>query len=155
MLLFWFSCRMFSTSQRKLKQFKKKMEFLSIQLLPFSVVFFFLSLFSLGKKKRKGQKRKRKVHFNFVLLFCDSLLPPFLFSVNSFTPKSPKNASVSLGCFSECTHKKQVFLLVLRGSGGEEGSRECAAGVGQGFSVQSMGQPPLVPWEEQKKPGKW
>lgn len=137
MLLFWFSCRMFSSLQRTLKNFKKKMGFLSIQLLPFSVVFF-LSLFT-WKKKRKGQKRKRKVHLIFY--FSPSPLPPFHQFLHS---QKYKEYSGFFGVFfTEHTHGKRVSLLVLRGGGGEEGSWERTARVGQGFSVHGTGQPQL------------
>lgn len=96
MLLSWFTCRMILFA-KKAETIKKKLEFLCIQLLPFSIVFFPSSLFAWKKKR---PKQKSLFEFCTLLYFYPS---PFFPSANSFIPKSPKNSSVSLGCFSQST----------------------------------------------------
>lgn len=110
MLLFCFSCRMFSSLQRKLKPLKNKMGFFVQPAASFLCCLFFFLSFHL-EKEEKRPKEKRKVYFNFLLLFCTFLLPPFSFLPIPSLAKVQKIPQFLWGVFHRVYTQKTGLLL--------------------------------------------
>lgn len=143
MLLSWFTCRMILFA-KKAETIKKKLEFLCIQLLPFSIVFFPSSLFTW--KKAETEK-------SILILYSSVLLPfpllPFCQFLHS--QKSKEFLSFFGVFFTEHRHRNRfVSLLVLRAGRGKESRWELTVSMGQGFCPWHRAAP-IVPWEEQEE----
>lgn len=102
MLLSWFTCRMFLFA-KKMETIKKKLGFLCIQLLPFSIVFFPSSLFTW--KKAETEKS--------ILILYSSVLLPFppssFLPIPSF-PKVQRIPQFLWGVFHRAQTQEQVCL---------------------------------------------
>lgn len=152
MLLFWFSCRMFSSLQRKLKPLKKKMGFFVQPSASFLCCLFFFLSFHL-EKEEKRPKEKRKVYFNFVLLFCTSLLPPFSFLPIPSLAKVQRIPQLLWGVFDRA-YTQETALLLSAGAWrwwGQGRQPEACCWSGTRVQCSQHRAAPPIPWEKQKE----